>query len=79
MCDYASEMRALRERTGLDQHDFAEKFGITETKVRLCEAGLFKPKLLAIVVIERIIDLVDLYGEPEFHWANNCRSILASL
>lgn len=79
MSDAAHRMTVLRLRTGLNQRDFAKKFGLKEATIKYWESGLVTPTFYQEFVIERILDLVDLYGGMEYHWINNCRSFFVGL
>lgn len=75
----AEEVKAIRLRTGLNQRDFAKKFKIKLSTVECWENGIYKPKWLQLFAIERIVQLVEEYGEGQYKWVDNCAGLLSGL
>lgn len=77
MEDMPQMLKELRDRTGLNTREFAEKLGVKERSVSYWERGIMHVPTITFIAIERIVDLVVMYGEREFRWAKSCENILA--
>ena len=61
----AEEVKALRQRLGLTQREFALKIGTTIASVSMWERGQVKPKLMATTAMANLDKKPHSFGEDD--------------
>ena len=63
--DFQKEIKELRQRTGLSQVKFAQKFFIPKSTIEQWEMGIRKPPVYVINMIALILDYEDKFKEKD--------------
>jgi putative transcriptional regulator len=63
--DFKKEIKELRQRTGLSQAKFAQKFFIPTHTVETWEMGIRKPPVYVVKMIALILDYEDRFKEKD--------------
>ena len=63
--DFQKEIKELRQRTGLSQVKFAQKFIIPKSTIEQWEMGIRKPPVYVVKMIALILDYEDRFKEKD--------------